>query len=392
MIEPLIQLTAKRFQVALSFAGEHRNFVEGVAEQLSRILGQNRVFYDRYYEAELARRNLDTYLTKIYQDDTDLLAIFLCSNYKQKKWCGLEWRAVRDVLQNRPDAEVMPFKFDDVIIEGLLPIDGYIAINNRKPEDVACLILQRIDGKNALPIYSLESKSSVACDEIELVLDVDFEAFTPEREHRLVRALSLLLQDSDVRIRRKSPGNSTILTLDLTSQQWNILKNAIERGELAEFKPKELLVNGVSVIKVAQDSIGESATPAARPTVADNFEADGSLLLQAVESIIIATEPTRGAPASQYRITGKDRRMFQQALQYIADFIRDSGGNPDIRVLEEILKAYDRGDLGRVTEHLYRLLYTATKPLTISVQAIWQPGIQRLLEFRAKLSNSQTGG
>jgi len=76
MIEPLPQLNTKRFQVALSYAGEHRSFVESVAEQLSRNLGQNRVFYYRYYEAELARPNLDTYLTKIYQEDTDLIAIF----------------------------------------------------------------------------------------------------------------------------------------------------------------------------------------------------------------------------------------------------------------------------------------------------------------------------
>src|SRR5262245_58470320 len=81
MIEPLTQLNTKRFQVALSFAGEHRNFVEGVAEHLRRNLERNRVFYDRYYEAELARPNLDTYLIDIYQSDTDLIAIFLCSNY-----------------------------------------------------------------------------------------------------------------------------------------------------------------------------------------------------------------------------------------------------------------------------------------------------------------------
>jgi hypothetical protein len=70
MIEPLPPLNTKRFQVALSYAGEHRNFVAGVAEHLSRNLGQNRVFYDRYYEAELARPNLDTYLIKIYQEPT----------------------------------------------------------------------------------------------------------------------------------------------------------------------------------------------------------------------------------------------------------------------------------------------------------------------------------
>ena len=120
MIEPLTQLNTKRFQVALSFAGEHRNFVAGVAEHLSRNLGQNRVFYDRYYEAELARPNLDTYLMDLYREHADLIAIFLCSNYTQKEWCGLEWRVVRDVLKSRRDSEIMPFKFDDVFIARII--------------------------------------------------------------------------------------------------------------------------------------------------------------------------------------------------------------------------------------------------------------------------------
>ena len=109
MIETLTQLNTKRFQVALSFAGEHRNFVAGVAEQLRRNLGQNRVFYDRYYEAELARPNLDTYLMDLYREHADLIAIFLCANYTQKAWCGLEWRVVRDILKQRRESEIMPF-------------------------------------------------------------------------------------------------------------------------------------------------------------------------------------------------------------------------------------------------------------------------------------------
>src|SRR5215475_12725949 len=106
MIETLTQLNTKRFQVALSFAGEHRNFVAGVAEHLRRNLGQNRVFYDRYYEAELARPNLDTYLMDIYREHADLIAIFLCANYAQKEWCDLEWRVVQDILKSRYDWEI----------------------------------------------------------------------------------------------------------------------------------------------------------------------------------------------------------------------------------------------------------------------------------------------
>jgi len=45
---------SKRFQIALSFPGEHRGFVERVADFLSAKTGRDRVLYDRYYEAELA--------------------------------------------------------------------------------------------------------------------------------------------------------------------------------------------------------------------------------------------------------------------------------------------------------------------------------------------------
>ena len=62
----------KRFRVALSFPGEHRTFVAQVARSLARQLGKERVFYDRYFEAELARSDLDTYLQRLYHDEAEL--------------------------------------------------------------------------------------------------------------------------------------------------------------------------------------------------------------------------------------------------------------------------------------------------------------------------------
>ncbi len=49
----------RRFRVALSFPGEKRAFVSQVAERLSQRLGRESVFYDAYYEAELARPDLE---------------------------------------------------------------------------------------------------------------------------------------------------------------------------------------------------------------------------------------------------------------------------------------------------------------------------------------------
>ena len=135
----------KRFDVALSFPGEYRKQVSAIAEKLSKALGQERVFYDKYYEAELARPDLDTYIQAIYHDQSELIVVFLCAEYERKEWCGLEWRAVRDLLKKKQTAAIMPMRFDDTQIPGLFSLDGYIDIANRNADEVAKLILQRLD-------------------------------------------------------------------------------------------------------------------------------------------------------------------------------------------------------------------------------------------------------
>lgn len=134
----------KRFDIALSFPGEHRSFVKNVADILATQLNRERVFYDAYYEAELARPNLDTYLAEIYHNQAELVVVFLCAEYEQKEWCGLEWRAVRDLLKQKKTAEIMPLRLDDTHITGLFSIDGYIDIKGREPAEVADLIVQRL--------------------------------------------------------------------------------------------------------------------------------------------------------------------------------------------------------------------------------------------------------
>ena len=121
----------RRFRVALSYPREKRAFVSQVADHLSQTLRRERVFYDGYYEAELARPDLDVYLGQIYHDDSDLVVPFYCGPYGCKKWCQLEWRQMRDILFNLAQDRIMPFRFDDTPIPGVLSIDGYIKIEKR---------------------------------------------------------------------------------------------------------------------------------------------------------------------------------------------------------------------------------------------------------------------
>jgi small GTP-binding protein len=136
--------TKKRFEIALSFPSEHRDFVKTVADILATQLDRERVFYDAYHEGELARPDLDTYLQEIYHDQAELVVVFLCAEYEQKEWCGLEWRAVRDLLKQKKTAEIMPVRLDDTHIPGLFSIDGYINAKDHEPAELADLIVQRL--------------------------------------------------------------------------------------------------------------------------------------------------------------------------------------------------------------------------------------------------------
>jgi hypothetical protein len=138
---------AKRFRVALSFPGEHRARVEKIAELLVSKLGREKILYDKWYEAEFARPGLGFYLPKLYHDESDLIAIFLCKEYNAKVWCGLEWRAVFDLITQKKYDQVMLLRADDIDVSeipGLYTGDGCFDMRNKSDADVASAILSRL--------------------------------------------------------------------------------------------------------------------------------------------------------------------------------------------------------------------------------------------------------
>ena len=137
----------RRFKVALSFPGERREFVEKVAAHLAKSLGRESVFYDQYFEGELARPDLDVYLGEIYGLQSELVTPFFSAEYDRKKWCQLEWRNIRVILFDLEPERIMPFRFDDTKISGFLKFDGYVPIGNRSAEQMADLILKRLSGQ-----------------------------------------------------------------------------------------------------------------------------------------------------------------------------------------------------------------------------------------------------
>jgi len=140
-------MDSRRFTVALSFPGEYREYVSKVADLLAEKLSKPKILYDKYHEAEFARPNLDVHLPNLYRTESELIAIFLCDEYKKKRWCKLEWRFIRQLISTAEEDRIMFLSFDEVgaIPEiGILDGDGYVSIGKRSSADIADLILQRL--------------------------------------------------------------------------------------------------------------------------------------------------------------------------------------------------------------------------------------------------------
>jgi len=145
LIGKSVDVSRHTFDVGLSFPGEVRPFVEEVAQNLERLLGPNSYFYDNNYVAQLARPNLDLLLQDIYRERSRLVVVFIGGDYQSKDWCGIEWRAIRQIISERRAADrVMFVRMDVGAVEGVLPTDGYVDASRFSPGDIAAMVAERV--------------------------------------------------------------------------------------------------------------------------------------------------------------------------------------------------------------------------------------------------------
>ena len=62
----------------------------------------------------------------------------------KKKWCRLEWRAIREIIDERNQDNIMLLRFESLELPGLSSNDGYVDINQKPPEETANLIIKRL--------------------------------------------------------------------------------------------------------------------------------------------------------------------------------------------------------------------------------------------------------
>ena len=151
----LEQPESNRFKIALSFPGEHRDFVLKVAESLAARLTRQRVFYDEWYETELLGVGGDLKLQSMYSQ-ADLVVPFFSQHYS-KPWCSLEWETIRALLlKRRKEDAVIPVHLDDTDIPGWSAVNFGIRLRGRIPQKIADIILQALAMRNPTNVSQQE--------------------------------------------------------------------------------------------------------------------------------------------------------------------------------------------------------------------------------------------
>lgn len=153
-----------KYDVALSFAGEQRDYVKQIADELSAL--GIKVFYDNNQQVDLWGKNLIRYLDKIYFEDSYYCVIFISKEYKQKYWTRYESEILeeRNYSQNEDfnfQHRILPVRFDDTKIPGIRSSLGYLSAQEISPKVLAQMIYQKV---NEIDIDNCETFHSLNLD------------------------------------------------------------------------------------------------------------------------------------------------------------------------------------------------------------------------------------
>lgn len=137
------------FDVALSFAGEDRAYVDGVAERL-RARGV-RVFYDRYAVVDTWGADLYELFDEVFRTKARFAVVFVSRSYVGKPWPTHERRSAQARALTEFGPYLLPVRLDDAELPGLRPTVGYVDARQLTPDSLTDLVCQKLASADAAP-------------------------------------------------------------------------------------------------------------------------------------------------------------------------------------------------------------------------------------------------
>ena len=135
-----------KYDVAFSFASEQRDYVSETAEQLKLI--NIKVFYDADQEIDLWGGDLYQKLIDVYSNQAKFCVVFISKAYRDKLWTQHELKAIQARAFQSAREYLLPARFDDAEIPGLLPTIAYLDLSKITPYQLAKIIAKKIGAKS----------------------------------------------------------------------------------------------------------------------------------------------------------------------------------------------------------------------------------------------------
>ena len=131
-----------RWDVALSFASAQRSYVGQVAQELQA--RGVRCFYDADEQIDLWGKYLAEELPAIYDEQAATVVVFISAEYAARDWTRLERRAALDQAVRERREYVLPARFDDTPLPGLLSSMVTVDLRSRSPQQFAAMIVAKL--------------------------------------------------------------------------------------------------------------------------------------------------------------------------------------------------------------------------------------------------------
>jgi hypothetical protein len=172
-----------KYHIALSFAGEERDYVEKVATSL-KAAGVD-VFYDMFEEADLWGKDLYSHLSEVYQNRALFTVMFVSKAYESKLWTSHERKSAQAHAFAESKEYILPAIFDEAVeIPGLLKTTGHILLKKKTPEQLSTLIIEKLEKSGVVLSGAFAYSESAKAD-------VDFPLPKGSKVCDVIRALKV---------------------------------------------------------------------------------------------------------------------------------------------------------------------------------------------------------
>lgn len=130
------------YDIAVSFAGEDRAYVEQVSNALK--LSGLSVFYDGYEKSDLWGKDLYVHLTNVYRDYSKYCLMFISEHYTRKQWTNHERKAAQARAFSENREYILPLRLDDSSVVGVLDTTGFVDARRTPVEEIVEMLWDKV--------------------------------------------------------------------------------------------------------------------------------------------------------------------------------------------------------------------------------------------------------